>query len=421
MVLAHYGLRMLRGHQLCCPFHDDKTPSMRIYLKTNTFCCFSSNCSAGTGDVIDFIQLKEKCSKHEAIVKAKTLIGATEKTVNQFSRQAMMMRFWESCREGIKRSPKAQEYLSSRGLADNAAGYCGEKSMKHWALPLRKAAAKYGLQQKGTPHFQQCVIFPLLDTAGKPASFYGRAVGEKKHVYLPGGHCGLYPAYPKGTTTTVILTESIIDAASLQPHTDHAVLALYGTNGITAEHWQALGNLEGLKEIILFLDGDEAGKSATMQLAEKLHSRMEKLIISHIETPEGEDVNSLLVSHSEEAKGLFEHLLKERKTLKAPKATSVEMAKIIALEKAATTENPEKITTKPTAKTATISTKNTGNFNSSNPLNLLYDTTELLLSVKGGLRLDNDWQAMSALKVSLHIENKNTGRKYRSKIDLYEG
>lgn len=74
-VLRHYGLQPDRQHRLLCPFHPDKTPSLQIYPKTNTYCCFSTHCTAGTGDVIQFIQLKENCSKHQAIVKAKELIS----------------------------------------------------------------------------------------------------------------------------------------------------------------------------------------------------------------------------------------------------------------------------------------------------------------------------------------------------------
>src|SRR5690606_12164826 len=85
-VLDHYGLEPNQNQMLCCPFHD-KTPSLQIYPKTNTFCCFSSNCSAGTGDVIEFIRLMEtrlrpgfggeQSTKHEAIVKAKALLEYT--------------------------------------------------------------------------------------------------------------------------------------------------------------------------------------------------------------------------------------------------------------------------------------------------------------------------------------------------------
>ena len=75
-VLGHYGLKPDKHDRLHCPFHPDKTPSLQIYPKTNTYCCFSSNCTAGTGDTIQFIQLMEKCNKHEALVKAASLVGA---------------------------------------------------------------------------------------------------------------------------------------------------------------------------------------------------------------------------------------------------------------------------------------------------------------------------------------------------------
>jgi DNA primase len=68
---VHYRL----SHRLHCPFHNDKTPSLQIYPTANTYCCFSTNCKAGTGDVIQFIQLKENCSKHEALLKATALAG----------------------------------------------------------------------------------------------------------------------------------------------------------------------------------------------------------------------------------------------------------------------------------------------------------------------------------------------------------
>jgi len=74
-VLGHYGLKPDKHDRLRCPFHPDKTPSLQIYPKTNTWCCFSSNCAAGTGDTIQFIQLMEKCNKHEALVKAASLVS----------------------------------------------------------------------------------------------------------------------------------------------------------------------------------------------------------------------------------------------------------------------------------------------------------------------------------------------------------
>jgi DNA primase len=82
-VLNHYGLKPNRNKMLCCPFHDDKKPSMQVYPETNTVHCFSGNC-VPTGkviDQIDFILHKEvragrAFTKHEAIQKAKSSTGS---------------------------------------------------------------------------------------------------------------------------------------------------------------------------------------------------------------------------------------------------------------------------------------------------------------------------------------------------------
>jgi DNA primase len=74
-VLANYGLKPDKNDHLKCPFHPDKTPSLQVYPKTNTYCCISSNCQAGTGGAIQFIELYVKCSKYEVLVKASQVAG----------------------------------------------------------------------------------------------------------------------------------------------------------------------------------------------------------------------------------------------------------------------------------------------------------------------------------------------------------
>jgi hypothetical protein len=56
-VLSHYGLKPDKQQRLCCPFHEDRTPSLQLYYKTHTCYCFSSNCKTHgkSLDVIDFI------------------------------------------------------------------------------------------------------------------------------------------------------------------------------------------------------------------------------------------------------------------------------------------------------------------------------------------------------------------------------
>ncbi len=77
---------------------------------------------------------------------------------------------------------------------------------------------------------------------------------------------GLYPHYPPEHTKKLILTESIIDAATLLQNksitSEYQILATYGTNGLLLEHLKVIENLSHLTEIILWMDGDEAGDKA---------------------------------------------------------------------------------------------------------------------------------------------------------------
>lgn len=50
-VIDRYGYKSKKGF-ITCPFHSEKTASLRIYTDTNTFYCFG--CGMG-GDVISFI------------------------------------------------------------------------------------------------------------------------------------------------------------------------------------------------------------------------------------------------------------------------------------------------------------------------------------------------------------------------------
>ena len=59
-----YGIAVGRGGMACCPFHDDRHPSMK--LNEDYFYCFG--CGA-TGDVIDFTARLYDLSPKEAAEK----------------------------------------------------------------------------------------------------------------------------------------------------------------------------------------------------------------------------------------------------------------------------------------------------------------------------------------------------------------
>ena len=60
----HYGCKVNRGDMICCPFHVDRHPSMK--LNERYFYCFG--CGV-TGDVIDFVARLFGLSSYEAVKK----------------------------------------------------------------------------------------------------------------------------------------------------------------------------------------------------------------------------------------------------------------------------------------------------------------------------------------------------------------
>jgi len=427
-VLKFYRLFPDHNYRLRCPFHDDKTPSFQVYPETGTWTCFSSNCSAGSGDQIDFIMKFEKITKHEAILKASSMLspgnmksspvvkkpeitGASNDS-ETLSRIAVLTKIFSSFLNGMSRSQPGRQYATSRGLDPDKLDIGFNSGQYHHngkvSDHLMKSFIKYGLLKpigKGTHQVfgKNCICFALKNPEGHVTGLYFRSIFETngntdqaKHFYLKDRQ-GLYPAYPKPGTTKLILTEAIIDAASLlqieEITKEHEILALYGTNGLTDEHKKAIGDLKDMQEIILFMDGDQAGREATKKHSETLHTLKPGIRISFVETPDSHDVNSLYTSHEKE---IFTHLLESRKSFS------------FSIEKASTEKKKESVPDKPS----------TSGLDTMNPYNLLYRGEVARYSIRGGLRSD-----MDSLKVSIVIESlKQAGpyMKYRNKVDLYE-
>lgn len=152
----------------------------------------------------------------------------------------------------------------------------------------------------------------MKDKQNNIVSFYGRNIESKskddRHFYTA-NRKGLYPNYPNQETETLILTESIIDSATIQLYTTYKVLSLFGTNVLNEEHTEAVSQLKNLKEIIFFLNGDEAGREWAKKHSETLHRLLPHVKISTVNTAEGEDINSLIQGHEAE---ILQHLINER-------------------------------------------------------------------------------------------------------------
>jgi DNA primase len=431
-VLSHYGLKPDKHLRLNCPFHDDKTPSLQVYYKTHTCYCFSASCPTHgkSMDVIDFILHKENCSKREAILKAKTLIQGTQSPAVALTRAAVLTKMFIYFKNAIHNSGPAKAYLESRNLdyQNIEVGY-NSGQFHHGARKdqyLIASCLKAGLLldkgitgrtgEKAYSVFGKGgIVFGLKNLSGQTVGLYFRNIQSKgaggRHYYLKERQ-GLYPGYPKEATETLILTEAIIDAASLlqQPAItkDCEILSLYGTNGLGDEHRSAIKRLEALKEIIFWLDGDAAGAAAVEKYHPMLAQIKPEIRFSQVITPKGEDVNSLLQGHDA---GILESLLRHREPLKASSSFF-----ILSNEK---THDPDK--QPPGSEIAKNGYKlpqgheqqGIGVLDSSNPDNLIYQGGLAQYRIKGFKASQLD-----SLKVSLQILGGS--QVIRAKIELYD-
>lgn len=443
-VIKHYGYKADKYNRINCPFHDDKHPSMQLYWKTHTAYCFSTNCKlqGKSIDVIDFILHKENCNKAEAIVKAKAMIrGEATLTISTatLSKEAFLQKMFTYFKNGLHSSTSAKEYLAQRNLDFKKIEIGYNAGQFHHGTrkdeSLINQCLRYGLLmdngltsrlgEKAYSVFgRMCICFALRNKENNISGLYFRSTVNNdtaKHFYLKERQ-GLYPSYPKSNTKKLILTEAIIDAASLLQQDEiikeYSVLAAYGTNGLTEEHTEAVSQLKHLEEIIFFFDGDAAGREAVKKYAAVLKNELPSIIITTIEPPEGEDVNSLLVSHRPE---IIPHLLQSRKLVNTEQSSN-QLFSSTEKKETQSDENKKQSNNTPVKTIVTEEIKKEQKTTEPkltiiNRYTILYNGAAARYSIKGGQWLK---QPLEYMKIALQIIHTQTKQDYRTKLDLYE-
>ena len=341
-VLQHYNLKQDKNNMLRCPFHEDSTASLQVSFSQNKYKCHACD---KKGDVIQFVQDYEKLTKHEALLKCASLANESmsqskpiiktniEPKTDNGEQTIFLEKMYLSFRKAIFNSPPAKEYCANRNLDFEKLDIGFNSGQFHHGArkdqKLIDTCLEYGLLSKGgtnsrtggqayKPFGNKSILFPLKNKENQIVSFYFRSTinnENSKHFYLKNRQ-GLYPNYPNPDTKKLLLTEAIIDTASLlqidQIKENYTLLTCYGTNGLNDEILNALKPLKQLEEIIFFFDGDKAGSTATVKYSEQLRELHPKARISQIETPQNEDINSLIQGHENE---ILIHLIDNRKEI----------------------------------------------------------------------------------------------------------
>ncbi|THB69897.1 MAG: toprim domain-containing protein, partial [Gammaproteobacteria bacterium] len=290
----------------CCPFHDDKTPSLVVTPSKNLFHCFG--CGAA-GSVIDWVMKIEGVSVRHAleILKADYLpsvssFNATGKAkptrrntsvklpslVASEDHQALLQKVVDYYHQCLKESPEAIEYLEKRGInnpeliekfklgyANRTLGYRLPQKNRAEGAKVRGQLQEIGiLRESGHEHFNGSLVVPVIND-GSVREVYGRKIkrelrkGTPKHLYLPGEHQGVWNSEALKDNCEIILCESLIDAMTFWVHGFRNVTTSYGTNGFTDEILQSLV-ANNVGKVLIAYDRDKAGDEAAHAISKRL-------------------------------------------------------------------------------------------------------------------------------------------------------
>lgn len=305
-----------------CPFHPEKTPSFHVTPAKQFFYCFGCQKS---GDVFRFLMEIEGKSFAEvardlarrAGVEIPENVSPEQQVRKQRAddERARLIRLCDIAAawfEGqLGRSERALRYLDERGITEQTRrafrlGYAPdawdgllqhlqarnvphELAEKAGLLVRREEAARLPQRAPATRHthydrFRDRVIFPLINVSGEVIAFGGRVLPSvppkdkdkegAKYINSPES-----PIYKKGDQLyglhaakesirkgrQVILVEGNFDVLSLHQHGVTQAVAPMGT-ALTETQVRTLKRLLGQDgHVVLMLDGDRAGRSATLK------------------------------------------------------------------------------------------------------------------------------------------------------------
>lgn len=197
-----------------CPFHNERTPSFSVNKNRNFCYCFS--CHKG-GSPVNFIMEKEGVSYHDALLYLADKYGikVEERELSDEERNAIteregmyvanewaMKRMQANLMTTEEGKTVGLQYFYSREVTDEAIrefrlGYCLDTghdlvdAAHHAALDMDvlKRVGLIGTSGSGRNYdrFHGRVIFPILNSSGKPIAFGGRDLkgGPAKYINSP--------------------------------------------------------------------------------------------------------------------------------------------------------------------------------------------------------------------------------------------
>lgn len=290
----------------CCPFHYEKTPSFAVNEAEQFYHCYGCGES---GDVIKFIQKYENLSFVEAVKYLAQENNIKIPEIEQTTKDLQIMRQKEKCFRALNlakefyiqelnkpTSQVAKNYLTSRQLDSQIAKDFNIGYSPNWdslidylqkqgiSLDTMKQAGLVETSEKGKTYdvFGTRLMFPILNAYGDCIGFTARTL-EKDSKFAKYKNSPQSLIFDKSRTVYnihsiknlkkeqkidyIIICEGTIDVIAMHKAGFKNTVACMGT-AITNYHAHELKRYSD--KIILCLDGDGAGQSATYKAIDVL-------------------------------------------------------------------------------------------------------------------------------------------------------
>lgn len=279
-----------------CPFHGERTGSLTIFPKTDSWYCFG--CSAG-GDLFTYYQCVHNCDFREALQALAREAGVQLAESPEQREQVRKLRERGEVLAAVakfyheKLGPSQREYLRGRGFRDEfvdsylfgyAPGSCIRAALA--SVPPATLQELGLVRESGADFFARRIIIPIYGRDGSSiVNLVGRHEdldGLPKYLRLPGEDQLINERALKGAKT-LFLAEGDTDTPTLI----QAGLPVVGVPGVSALKEEWLEKFKHVETIYVCADADPAGESLVRRAGGFFGSRARV-----VELPAGEDVNS---------------------------------------------------------------------------------------------------------------------------------
>ena len=320
MVLSHYGIEIRKVNRSSwrgkCPLPThagDSGSSFNMNSDKNAWACHVASCVKARdgrkgGNVLDFVAVMESCSVRDAALKLQ----------NWFSVEASNEKPAEYVpSRDRKRKPKEDKLVREKNnepregpppdVEDDAQEVEINQPLEFTLKSIDGShpyIRKRGIKEGTAEHFEigffygkgsmtERLVIPIHNEKGELIAYAGRAVDDEVEpkYKVPAGFrkslvlFNLHRA--KNSNDRVVLVEGFFDVMKVHQAGFPFVVSLMGS--VLSEHQERL-LVENFDSVILLLDGDEAGRSATSEIALRL---VRKVFVQVIEMPEGKQPDQL--------------------------------------------------------------------------------------------------------------------------------